>query len=105
MVPGAELTVLMVTAEQDSRTEWRLELTGRSQHSSVPGTHPQSLVTPRDGLRIRAPLVILNQFLPVASQVLLLPISSMSVRCGLGLGVAGVEVAERKPPLEVGSSA
>ena len=38
-----------------------------------------------------------------ASQVLLSLISSKSVRCGLGLGVVGVEVAEQKPPLEVGS--
>ena len=47
--------------------------------------------------------MILNRFLPAASQVLLSLISSKSVRCGLGLGVVGVEVAKQKPPLEVGS--
>ena len=41
-------------------------------------------------------LVILNQFLPTASQVLLSLISSKSARCGLGLGVVGVEVAEQE---------
>ena len=59
------------------------------------------LVTPRGGLRTRASRLLIILFLRAALQVLPFLTWLTAVRRGVGLGVVGVSVAERKPPLEV----
>ena len=61
----------------------------------------QSRLTPRDGVRIRASPLLIIPFPRAASQVLPFLTWLAAVRRGVGLGVVGVSVAERKPPLEV----